>query len=130
MVDSDYRGCKGDAELYAIDDGKTTSKAECQSNRRVYTKSEKVRQGFCERNARSIWAREKRGRGMTIRDITIPGHRRMSDKTLLSMKKSELIEYIRVLEHNWSVAIDWNEQQARNFADMLHNITQIGGDDE
>ena len=67
---------------------------------------------------------------MTVRDITIPGHRRLSDKTLLSMNKSELIEYIRLLEHNWSVAIDWNEQQAKNFADMLHSITQIGGDSE
>lgn len=65
---------------------------------------------------------------MTVRNITVPRHRRMSDKTLLSMKKSELIEYIRVLEHNWSVAVDFNEQQARNFEDMLHNVTQIGGD--
>lgn len=62
---------------------------------------------------------------MTVRDITVPNHRRMSDKTLLNMKKSELIEYIRVLEHNWSIAIDWNEQQAKNFANMLHNMTQI-----
>lgn len=28
---------------------------------------------------------------MTVRDVTIPGHRRLSDKTLSSMKKSELI---------------------------------------
>lgn len=67
---------------------------------------------------------------MTIRDFTIPNHRRLSNATLLSMKKSELIEYIRVLEYNWSIAIDWNEQQAKNFADMLHNMTQIGGDTE
>ena len=67
---------------------------------------------------------------MTVRDITVPNYRRLSDATLLSMKKSELIEYIRVLEHNWSVAVDFNEQQAKNFADMLHNITQIGGDIE
>ena len=67
---------------------------------------------------------------MTVRDITVPNYRRLSDKTLSGMKKSELIEYIRVLEHNWSVAIDWNEQQAKNFADMLHNITQLGGDSE
>lgn len=65
---------------------------------------------------------------MTIRDITIPNHRRLSDKTLLGMNKSELIEYIRVLEYNWSIAVDWNEQQAKNFANMLHNMTQIGGD--
>lgn len=65
---------------------------------------------------------------MTIKDIAIPNHRRLSDKTLLGMNKSELIEYVRVLEHNWSIAVDWNEQQARNFADMLHNVTQIGGD--
>ena len=67
---------------------------------------------------------------MKVRDITIPNHRRLSDKTLLSMNKSELVEYVRVLEHNWSVAVDWNEQQAKNFADMLHNITQIGGDSD
>lgn len=67
---------------------------------------------------------------MTVKDITIPNHRRLSNATLLSMNKSELIEYIRVLEHNWSVAVDWNEQQAKNFANMLHNMTQIGGDIE
>lgn len=63
---------------------------------------------------------------MTVRDITISNHRRLSDKTLSSMNKLELIEYVRVLEHNWSVAVDWNEQQAKNFTDMLHNMTQIG----
>lgn len=67
---------------------------------------------------------------MTIRDITIPNYRRLSNATLASMRKSELIEYIRLLEHNWSIAIDWNEQQARNFADMLHNMTQLGDDVE
>ena len=36
---------------------------------------------------------------MTVREITIPGHRRLSDKTLSSMKKSELIDYIRILEY-------------------------------
>ena len=67
---------------------------------------------------------------MTVRDITVPNHRRLSDKMLSGMKKSELIEYIRELEHNWSIAVDFNEQQARNFADMLHNVTQLGGDTE
>ena len=67
---------------------------------------------------------------MTVRDITIPNHRRLSNATLASMKKSELIEYIRLLEHNWSIAVDWNEQQAKNFAEMLHNMTQIGVDIE
>ena len=67
---------------------------------------------------------------MTVRDITVPNHRRLSEATLASMKKSDLIEYIRLLEHNWSIAVDWNEQQARNFADMLHNMTQIVGDEE
>lgn len=64
---------------------------------------------------------------MSVRDITT-GHRRLSDATLLQMKKTELVEYVRVLEHNWSVAVDFNEQQARNFADMLHNMTQFGSD--
>lgn len=61
---------------------------------------------------------------MSVRDITT-GHRRLSDATLLQMKKTELIKYVRVLEHNWSVAVDFNEQQAKNFADMLHNMTQF-----
>lgn len=36
-----------------------------------------------------------------------------ADSTLYNMKKSELIEYIRCLEHNYNVAVSFNENQAR-----------------
>lgn len=39
-----------------------------------------------------------------------------ASSTLNGMKKSELIEYIRILEHNYNVAVSFNEQQAKNLA--------------
>lgn len=42
-----------------------------------------------------------------------------ADSTLNNMKKSELIEYIRTLEHNHNVAVAFNEQQARNIEAIL-----------
>lgn len=44
-----------------------------------------------------------------------------ADSTLLNMKKSDLIEYIRTLEHNYNVAVSFNEQQARNIEAMIRN---------
>lgn len=38
-----------------------------------------------------------------------------SDSTLRNMKKSELIAYIRILEHNCNVANSFLDQQAKNF---------------
>ncbi len=39
--------------------------------------------------------------------------------TLNNMRKADLIEYIRDLEHNYNVAVDFNEQQARNCEKLL-----------
>ena len=39
--------------------------------------------------------------------------------TLKAMTKAELIEYIRMLEHDYNVAVDFNEQQARNIEQMM-----------
>ena len=44
-----------------------------------------------------------------------------ADSTLLNMKKVDLIEYVRMLEHNYNVAVSFNEQQARNIEDMMKN---------
>lgn len=38
-----------------------------------------------------------------------------ADSTLHCMRKDDLIEYIRTLEHNYNVAVSYNEQQAKNF---------------
>ena len=38
-----------------------------------------------------------------------------SDSTLNNMKKADLISYIRMLEHNYNVAVDFNIQQVKNF---------------
>lgn len=38
-----------------------------------------------------------------------------ADSTLNNMKKEELIQYIRTLEHNYNVAVDFNIQQVKNF---------------
>ena len=36
-----------------------------------------------------------------------------ADSTLRNMRKDALIEYIRTLEHNYNVAVSFNENQAR-----------------
>lgn len=36
-----------------------------------------------------------------------------ADSTLRNMRKDDLIEYIRTLEHNYNVAVSFNENQAR-----------------
>ena len=36
-----------------------------------------------------------------------------ADSTLLNMRKDDLIEYIRTLEHNYNVAVSFNENQAK-----------------
>lgn len=36
-----------------------------------------------------------------------------ADSTLHNMKKDDLIEYIRTLEHNYNVAVSFNENQAK-----------------
>lgn len=44
-----------------------------------------------------------------------------ADSTLLNMKKADLIKYVRTLEHNYNVAVSFNEQQARNIEAMIKN---------
>ena len=44
-----------------------------------------------------------------------------ADSTLMNMKKADLIEYVRTLEHNYNVAVSFNEQQARNIETMIKN---------
>ena len=36
-----------------------------------------------------------------------------ADSTLRNMRKDDLIEYIRTLEHNYNVAVSFNENQAK-----------------
>ena len=36
-----------------------------------------------------------------------------ADATLMCMRKPELVEYVRCLEHNYNVAVAFNENQAR-----------------
>lgn len=42
-----------------------------------------------------------------------------SDSTLRNMKKTELIAYIRILEHNCNVANSFVDQQAKNFGTLM-----------
>lgn len=39
--------------------------------------------------------------------------------TLKAMTKAKLIEYIRILEHDYNVAVEFNERQARNIEAKL-----------
>jgi ribulose bisphosphate carboxylase small subunit len=45
-----------------------------------------------------------------------------SSTTLKAMTKAELIEYIRTLEHNYNVAVEFNERQARNIEAKLAEL--------
>ena len=45
-----------------------------------------------------------------------------ADKTLNNMRKKDLITYIRTLEHNYNVAVSFNDQQARNFQKLLTDL--------
>ena len=38
--------------------------------------------------------------------------------TMCNMRKDDLIDYIRTLEHNYNVAMAFNQQQAENFLAM------------
>lgn len=50
------------------------------------------------------------------------GIKAKADSTLRNMRKSELIEYIRCLEHNYNSAVWFNENQARYIEDTLIKI--------
>ena len=48
-----------------------------------------------------------------------------ADSTLYNMRKVDLIEYIRTLEHNYNVAVSFNENQAKyieslGFKEVIH----------
>lgn len=47
-----------------------------------------------------------------------------ADSTLRNMRKDSLIEYIRTLEHNYNVAVSFNENQAR-YIESLGDIPMI-----
>ena len=47
-----------------------------------------------------------------------------ADSTLNNMKKEELIRYIRNLEHNYNVSVDFNIQQVKNFQMMEDMIVK------
>ena len=49
--------------------------------------------------------------------------------TLRSMKKDDLIEYIRTLENNYNTAVSFNNQQAENFLTICR-CCKKGGDEE
>ena len=46
-----------------------------------------------------------------------------ADSTLRNMRKTDLIEYIRCLEHNYDVAVSFNENQAKYIESL--NIASV-----
>ena len=50
-----------------------------------------------------------------------------ADSTLRNMRKDDLIEYIRLLEHNHNVAVSFNEQQAQNFLKLCEDCGTKAG---
>lgn len=42
-----------------------------------------------------------------------------ADSTLSNMRKADLIKYIRCLEHNYNVAVSFNNQQAENIDTLV-----------
>ena len=46
-----------------------------------------------------------------------------ADSTLYNMRKVDLIEYIRTLEHNYNVAVSFNENQAEYIESL--DITEV-----
>ena len=49
------------------------------------------------------------------------GYKKKADKTLLSMTKKELIEQIRMLEHNWHCEIE----SSNNKTNLLRRIDKV-----
>ena len=49
-----------------------------------------------------------------------------ADSTLRNMRKDGLIEYIRSLEHNYNVAVSFNENQAK-YIESLHAAPVVQG---
>ena len=44
-----------------------------------------------------------------------------ADSTLYNMRKVDLIEYVRTLEHNYNVAVSFNENQAKYIESLGFN---------
>lgn len=61
-----------------------------------------------------------------------------ADSTLCNMRKTDLIEYIRTLEHNYNVAVSFNENQAKYIESIPQDAVPVvhgrwdyfGGDDD
>ena len=49
-----------------------------------------------------------------------------ADSTLRNMRKDDLIEYIRTLEHNYNVAVSFNENQAK-YIESLGVVKVVHG---
>ena len=61
-------------------------------------------------------------------DLTTTNRPRLktySDSTFKNMRKEDLIEYIRTLEHNYDVAVQFNEQQAKNCEELLKSAQPV-----
>ena len=54
-----------------------------------------------------------------LRERYIQANKVYSDTTLKSWKKEELIEHIRILEHNWASAENQIDNQVKNFEKLL-----------
>lgn len=50
---------------------------------------------------------------LTFKILEMNNHKVKSDKTLKSMKKDSLVEYIRQIEHNWAIALERCDNQYR-----------------
>lgn len=48
----------------------------------------------------------------------------LETSTLMKMTKEDLIQYIRTLEHNYDVSVDFNIQQVKNFEEMEKRIVE------
>lgn len=59
---------------------------------------------------------------INLAEVGLPKKKRYSDKTLMVMRKKDLIKYIRTLETNYDVAMWFNAQQAKNFEMMLKEM--------
>jgi hypothetical protein len=62
--------------------------------------------------------------GMVVDVGVVKNHiKPKADSTLYYMRKVDLIEYIRTLEHNYNVAVSFNENQARYIESL--GITEV-----
>ena len=48
-----------------------------------------------------------------------------ADSTLCNMRKTDLIEYIRTLEHNYNVAVSFNENQAKYIESIPQDAVPV-----